>query len=130
MNAMKSDNTLPLELKHAHLVLVRMLQIVRACGYLSRSDSEQLRTNLFRLGAQYRAALPGLMAARDRAECQCLRNGQEALCRAGLCLMSGASDGPGYVRVDIRRLAACISDLEPAVALLTRTPRPLPQHSA
>lgn len=128
MNANNSVNALPLELKHAHQVLVRMLQIVRACGYLSRSDSEQLRDNLFRLGTLYRTELPGLMASGNTAECQCLRNGQDALCRAGLCLMSGERGGPGYVSIDADKLATCISDLEPAIALLTRRRQQASHH--
>ncbi len=44
--------------------------------------------------------------------------------------MNGASDGPGYVSIDAHRLATCISDLEPAVALLTRTPQPASYHPA
>lgn len=108
MHVMSEETRLLQNLSKTHRTLLSNLQICRACGHLSMTETEQLRDTLFALSARFREACQG-----ENGDVSALQRHQIAqlLSSAALCLMNGPHDCPQWRSVDAEKLASCVDEL-------------------
>lgn len=97
------------------------LQLRKAKGYMSVSESQALRDSLFTLCAELRQNAPQLKRNCAPQECEALRHAGESIARAAVCLMSGHHDSPQYVTVDTHKLGGCLATLTDSIHCLRNT---------
>lgn len=87
------------------------LALRKAKGYMSVSESEQLRTRLLDICHRSRDAAFVLQASLADDEKDDFRHAVEACSSAALCLMSGRKDCPQYIAVDAAKLETSLMQL-------------------
>lgn len=107
MSAARLKRNLLDKLINARIDLDAYLQLRKAKGYMTVSESDELRDNLFDLCTEMRtqAALP------EPEEREALHNAAEAMVTAAVSLMSGRHDCPQFVAVDASKLERCLTVL-------------------
>ena len=85
------------KLINARIDLAAYLQLRKAKGYMSVSESENLRDNFFELCNFMREKAPILKAHYAESELVALRRAAEVLSIAGVCLMNGRHDCPNFI---------------------------------
>ena len=99
------------KLINANIDLDAYLQLRKAKGYMSVSESDHLRDNLFELCHEMRERAPRLQNAIALEEKEALRLAGEAIASAAVCLMSGHHDCPSYIAVNVDKLENCLTVL-------------------
>jgi biofilm regulator BssR len=99
------------KLINANIDLDAYLQLRKAKGYMSVSENEHLRDNLFELCRELREGAPRLQHAVTPEEREALRLAGEAVASAAVCLMSGHHDCPSYIAVNVETLERCLAGL-------------------
>lgn len=97
------------------------LQLRKAKGYMTVSESQALRDHLFTLCAELRQNAPQLKRNCAPQEFEALRHAGESIAKAAVCLMSGHHDSPQYVTVDTHKLGSCLSTLTQSIHCLRNT---------
>lgn len=102
------------KLINARIDLDAYLQLRKAKGYMTVSESDELRDNLFDLCTEMRAqvALP------EPETREALHNAAEAMVTAAVSLMSGRHDCPQFVAVDADKLERCLAVLTTSIKQL------------
>ena len=91
------------KLINANIDIDAYLQLRKAKGYMSVSENDHLRDNLFELCREMHAISP--------EERDVLRLAGESVAAAALCLMSGHHDCPLYIAVNVEKLERCLTGL-------------------
>ncbi|QGN37386.1 biofilm formation regulator BssR [Klebsiella oxytoca] len=99
------------KLINANIDLDAYLQLRKAKGYMSVSESDHLRDNLFELCHEMRERAPRLQNVIALEEKEALRLAGEAIASAAVCLMSGHHDCPSYIAVNVDKLENCLTVL-------------------
>lgn len=99
------------KLVNANIDLDAYLQLRKAKGYMSVSENDHLRDNLFELCHEMREHAPRLQHAVAPEEKEALRLAGEAVASAAVCLMSGHHDCPSYIAVNVDTLESCLAVL-------------------
>ena len=99
------------QLTHARLELAAYVQLLKAKGYMSVSESNQLRDNFFKLSTEIRGLAEQPSASWSHQEWEALRLAEGALSSAAVCLMSGHHDSPTYIAVNADKLERCLNAL-------------------
>ncbi|RAU32686.1 biofilm formation regulator BssR [Enterobacter sp. ECC-175] len=107
--------------------LAAYLQLRKAKGYMSVSESEHLRDNLFELCNFMREKAPTLKAEFDESERIALRRAAETLSVAGVCLMNGHHDCPTFIAVNADKLENCLTTISLCIMCLNKQEK-LEQH--
>ncbi|MGS2873857.1 biofilm formation regulator BssR [Enterobacter huaxiensis] len=115
------------KLINARIDLAAYLQLRKAKGYMSVSESEHLRDNLFELCNYMREKAPTLKAEYGESELIALRLAAEVLSIAGVCLMNGRHDCPNFIAVDAEKLENCLTTISLCIMCLNKHAR-LEQH--
>ncbi|EHD3173023.1 biofilm formation regulator BssR [Salmonella enterica] len=99
------------KLINARIDLAAYLQLRKAKGYMSVSESDTLRDNFFELNRELHdhALRQGLHL--DQEEWNALRRAEGALAAAAVCLMSGHHDCPTFIAVNADKLENCLTTL-------------------
>ncbi|HCM9225264.1 biofilm formation regulator BssR [Enterobacter bugandensis] len=108
------------KLINARIDLAAYLQLRKAKGYMSVSESEHLRDNLFELCNFMREQAPTLKAEYDECELMALRRAAEVLSIAGVCLMNGLHDCPNFIAVNAEKLENCLTTLSLCIMCLNK----------
>ena len=103
------------KLINANIDLDAYLQLRKAKGYMSVSENDHLRDNLFELCHEMRQHAPRLQHVVAPEEKDALRLAGEAVASAAVCLLSGHHDCPSYIHAPdhypddspYRTVAAC-----------------------
>ncbi|MGY5367170.1 biofilm formation regulator BssR [Enterobacter oligotrophicus] len=115
------------KLINVRIDLAAYLQLRKAKGYMSVSESEHLRDNLFELGNFMREKAPVLKAECAESELVALRRAAEVLSIAGVCLMTGRHDCPNFIAVNAEKLENCLTTLSLCIMCLNKQ-ETLEQH--
>ena len=115
------------KLINARIDLAAYLQLRKAKGYMSVSESEHLRDNLFELCNFMREKAPTLKANGGESEEIALRRATEVLSIAGVCLMNGRHDCPTFIAVNAEKLENCLTTLSLCIMCLNEHAK-LEQH--
>ena len=99
------------KLINANIDLDAYLQLRKAKGYMSVSENDHLRDNLFELCHEMRERAPRLQHAIAPEEKEALRLAGEAIASAAVCLMTGHHDCPSYIAVNVDKLERCLAVL-------------------
>lgn len=99
------------KLINANIDIDAYLQLRKAKGYMSVSENDHLRDNLFELCREMHAQAPRLQNAISPEERDVLRLAGESVAAAALCLMSGHHDCPLYIAVNVEKLERCLTGL-------------------
>lgn len=99
------------KLINAHIDLDAYLQLRKAKGYMSVSENDHLRDNLFDLCHEMHQHAPYLQHHVAPEEKEALRLAGEAVASAAVCLLSGHHDCPSYITVDVDKLESCLAVL-------------------
>lgn len=99
------------KLINANIDLDAYLQLRKAKGYMSVSENDHLRDNLFELCHEMRKHAPRLQCAVTPEEKEALRLAGEAIASAAMCLMSGHHDCPAYIAINVDKLESCLAVL-------------------
>ena len=110
------------KLINARIDLAAYLQLRKAKGYMSVSESEHLRDNLFELCNFMREKAPALQANYGESEEVALRRAAEVLSIAGVCLMNGRHDCPNFIAVNAEKLENCLTTLTLSIQSLQSYP--------
>ncbi|EBN4581867.1 transcriptional regulator [Salmonella enterica] len=98
--------------------LAGYLQMRQAKGYMSVSENDALRDNLFAL---YREIHDGILPMKNSlapAEREAWRQTADAIASAVVCLMTGEHDSPSYITVNVGQLTDCLKSLTRSIARL------------
>ncbi len=98
--------------------LAGYLQLRQAKGYMSVSENDALRENLFAL---YREIHDGMLPMKNSlvpAEREAWRQTADAIASAVVCLMTGEHDSPSYIAVNVGQLTDCLKSLTRSIARL------------
>ncbi|MFH2502155.1 biofilm formation regulator BssR [Klebsiella indica] len=99
------------KLINANIDIDAYLQLRKAKGYMSVSENDHLRDNLFELCHEMREHAPLLQYAATPEERESLRLAGEAVASAAICLMSGHHDCPAYIAINVDKLERCLAVL-------------------
>ena len=99
------------KLINANIDLDAYLQLRKAKGYMSVSENEHLRDNLFELCGEMREYGLQLQHVLAPEEKDALRLAGGAIASAAICLMSGHHDCPSYIAVNVETLERCLAEL-------------------
>ena len=99
------------KLVDARADLATYIQMRKAKGYMSVSENDHLRDNLFELCHEMREYAPRLQHAVAPEEKEALRLAGEAVASAAVCLLSGHHDCPSYIAVNVDKLESCLAVL-------------------
>ncbi|HHJ4372988.1 TPA: biofilm formation regulator BssR [Klebsiella variicola] len=99
------------KLINANIDIDAYLQLRKAKCYMSVSENDHLRDNLFELCREMRAQAPRLQNVVSPEEKEALRLAGESLAAAAVCLMSGHHDCPLYIAVNVEKLERCLTGL-------------------
>ena len=99
------------KLINARIELAAYLQLRKAKGYMSVSESDRLRDNFFALNRELheQSQLHGMHL--DQEEWNALHRAEGALAAAAVCLMSGHHDCPTFIAVNAEKLENCLTTL-------------------
>jgi len=106
------------KLINARIDLDAYLQLRKAKGYMTVSESDELRDNLFDLCTEMRSQAAQLSALPEPEEREALHNAAEAMVTAAVSLMSGRHDCPLFVVVDADKLERCLTVLTNSIKQL------------
>ena len=106
------------KLINARIDLAAYLQLRKAKGYMSVSESEHLRNNFFELCNFMREKAPALQANYGESEEVALRRAAEVLSIAGVCLMTGRHDCPTFIAVNAEKLEHCLTTISLCIMCL------------
>ncbi|MCE9992408.1 biofilm formation regulator BssR [Enterobacter sp. 186315] len=106
------------KLINARIDLAAYLQLRKAKGYMSVSESEHLRDNFFELCNFMREKAPILKAHYAESERVALRQAAGALSIAGVCLMTGHHDCPTFIAVNAEKLERCLTTISLCIICL------------
>lgn len=106
------------KLINARIDLDAYLQLRKAKGYMSVSESDHLRDNLFDLCTEMRNQSAQLSMLPDPDEREALRHAAEAMVVAAVSLMGGHHDCPQFVAVDADKLERCLVVLTASIQQL------------
>lgn len=95
----------------AKIDVAAYLALRKAKGYMSVSETEHLRDNLFDLSNEYREKALRLTAYLSVQEMESMNRGINAICSAAVCLMTGRHDCPQYIAIDADKLEGCLIQL-------------------
>ena len=95
----------------AKIDVAAYLALRKAKGYMSVSETEHLRDNLFDLSNEYREKALRLAAYLSVQEMESMNQGINAVCSAAVCLMTGRHDCPQYIAIDADKLEGCLMQL-------------------
>ncbi|MEW7311617.1 biofilm formation regulator BssR [Buttiauxella gaviniae] len=95
----------------AKIDVAAYLALRKAKGYMSVSETEHLRDNLFDLSNEYREKTLRLTAYLSVQEMESMNQGINAVCSAAVCLMTGRHDCPQYIAIDADKLEGCLMQL-------------------
>jgi Biofilm formation protein (YliH/bssR). len=118
MSEVKLYRNLVNKLINARIDLDAYLMLRKAKGYMSVSDNEHLRTNLFELCGEMRSNAPMLIRSVTPKEKDALREAGEALASAAVCLMTGHRDCPTSIAVNVETLERCLARLNESIRYL------------
>ena len=99
------------KLINANIDIDAYLQLRKAKGYMSVSENDHLRDNLFELCHELRVHAPRLQHAIAPEEMEAFRLAGESVASAAVCLMSGHHDCPLYIAVNVEKLERCLTGL-------------------
>ncbi|HEY4466939.1 MAG TPA: biofilm formation regulator BssR [Klebsiella sp.] len=99
------------KLINASIDLGAYLQLRKAKGYMSVSENDHLRANLFELCHEMHKHVPCLQHAVTPEDKEALRLAGEAVASAAICLLSGHHDCPSYIAVNVDKLESCLAVL-------------------
>lgn len=99
------------KLVNIHIEMDAYLQLRKAKGYMSVSDNDHLRDNLFELCGEMRHNALLLKQSLTREELNLLQQAGEAIASAAVCLMSGHRDCPLYIAVNVEKFERCLESL-------------------
>ena len=99
------------KLINARIDLAAYLQLRKAKGYMSVSESDHLRDNCFELCDYMREKAPILRDYYDADEQLVLQRAADALSKAAVCLMTGHHDCPTFVAVSAEKLEHSLTTL-------------------
>lgn len=111
MNVDRRYRNLLNKLINASIDLDAYLQLRKAKGYMSVSENEHLRDNLFELCREMREYGALLRDALASEEKDAFRSAGEAVASAAICLMSGRHDCPSYIAVNVEMLERYLAAL-------------------
>ncbi|MDX6022907.1 biofilm formation regulator BssR [Scandinavium sp. V105_16] len=124
MNAERLFHNLLNKLVNAQIDLAAYLQLRRAKGYMSVSDTDHLRDNLFELCGELRTHAPALATSLTPAHNAAFHAATEALAHAAVSMMSGHHDCPSFIAVNPDALQGCLDTLSSAIQVVnTSAPR-------
>ncbi|KNC95039.1 biofilm formation regulator BssR [Trabulsiella odontotermitis] len=106
------------KLINARIDLNAYLQLRKAKGYMSVSENDHLRENLFELCKEMIKEVVPLRKALTREERDALRQAGEAVASAAICLMTGHRDCPLYITVNVETLERCLETLTSSIQTL------------
>lgn len=108
------------KLINARIDLAAYLQLRTAKGYMSVSESEQLRDNIFELCHFMREKAPILKDHYDESEQLILKHAAQTLSNAAICVMTGHHDChcPTFISVDAHTLQRCLTTLTTCIMCL------------
>jgi len=115
------------KLINARIDLAAYLQLRKAKGYMSVSESEHLRDNVFELCNLLREKSLILKAEGAESELIALHRAAEVLSIAGVCLMNGRHDCPTFIAVDAEKLEHRLTTLSLCIMCLNEHVK-LEQH--
>lgn len=121
MNVDRRYRNLMAKLINAQIDLSAYLQLRRAKGYMSVTDNDHLRDNLFELCSELRenaALLATLLTPEER---DALRQTDQALASAAVCLMTGHHDCPAFITVNPEILQRCLDTLTENIHLMNNS---------
>ncbi|SFQ96235.1 MULTISPECIES: biofilm formation regulator BssR [unclassified Enterobacter] len=110
------------KLMDARLNLAAYVQLLKAKGYMSVSESNQLRDNLFKLSTEIRSLADNYPSMKDPDDLEILTRAEGTLSSAAVCLMSGHHDCPTYISVNAEKLERCLNALTCCIEGLEHTP--------
>lgn len=111
MNVDRLKRNLMNKLVNAQIDLAAYLQLRHAKGYMSVSENDHLRDNLFELCDELRANAARLKPTLTPVACEALRQSGEAIATAAVCLMTGHHDCPSFITVNVEPLERCLTIL-------------------
>lgn len=124
MSAARLKRNLLNKLINARIDLDTYLQLRKAKGYMTVSESDELRDNLFDLCTEMRNQMPQLSAVPEPEDREALHNAAEAMVTAAVSLMSGRHDCPQFVAVDADKLERCLTVLTTSIRQLNASASP------
>lgn len=113
---------LSISLLEARLNLAAYVQLLKAKGYMSVSESNQLRDNFFKLSTEIRSLAEKNPSIRECLDKEVMCRAEGALSSAAVCLMSGHHDCPTYIAVNAEKLERCLNALSFCIESLEHTP--------
>lgn len=121
MNVDRLFRNLLNKLVNAQIDLAAYLQLRRAKGYMSVSDNDHLRDNLFELSVELRTHAMTLSPALAPSQNEALRAAGEALSSAAVCLMTGHHDCPSFITVNPDALQRCLDTLAVNIQVVNKS---------
>lgn len=109
------------KLVNAQIDLATYLQLRRAKGYMSVSDNDHLRENLFELCGELRLHAATLSSSLTSAQNEALHTAGGALASAAVCLMTGHHDCPSFIAVNPDALQRCLDTLSDNIQALNKS---------
>lgn len=95
----------------ARMDLEKYVQMRKAKGYMSVSESNHLRDNFFELNRELHDKSLWLNLHLDHEEWEALHQAEGTLATAAVCLMSGKHDCPTFITVNADKLESCLMSL-------------------
>ena len=110
------------KLINARIELAAYLQLRKAKGYMSVSESDRLRDVFFALNRELheQSQLHGMHL--DQEEWNALHRAEGALAAAAVCLMCGHHDCPTFIAVNAEKLENCLTTLTLSIQCLQSYP--------
>ena len=119
MTVDRQKRSLLRKLANASIDLAAYVQLRKAKGYMSVSESNYLRDSFFELSTQIRGLERHAYVVPDAREREALCRAEGALSAAGICLMSGHHDCPNYIAVNVETLDRCLKTLNVCIQNLS-----------
>lgn len=115
MNVDRLKRNLMDKLVNARIDIAAYLQLRRAKGYMSVSENDHLRDNLFELCAELRGKSAAIAPSVTPQQREALHMAGEAMASAAVCLMTGHHDCPLYIAVNVETLERCLTTLDSSI---------------
>jgi biofilm regulator BssR len=109
------------KLVNAQIDLAAYLQLRRAKGYMSVSDNDHLRENLFELCSELRHNAAALSSSLTPEQNEALHTAGDALASAAVCLMTGHHDCPSFITVNPDALQRCLDIVSSNIQVMNRS---------
>ena len=106
------------KLINANIDIDAYLQLRKAKGYMSVSESDRLRDNFFALNRELHEQSQLHGRHLDQEEWNALHRAEGALAAAAVCLMSGHHDCPTFIAVNAEKLENCLTTLTLSIQCL------------